>query len=415
MARLRIKQVGPIQEGLQGESEFLEFKGVTLFIGDQGSGKSTVAKLYSTLSWLEKALMRGDFSVAQFNNRNGFENQLKYQGIDGYLSDQSEIEYQGEAYTILYKGKKNKGKSKKEITATLKKKASYAYPQIMYVPAERNFVSSIAKATSIPFLPAPLFTFLAEYKDAQEATREIIDLPVSGVKFRYNSSSDTAYILGEDYEVDLLKASSGFQSMTPLYLVTQYLSNNIDKAPSIGTNRLSLKQKEQLQKLEEQTSIAWLKDWASQKLEDQLQYNSFINVVEELEQNLYPSSQKQLLFYLIASNNAREADRLVLTTHSLYLLGYLGLCIKAQQLKTLLSQLPEQEQVIQKAKLEEIVPLEAALNLEQLSLYQLNTDGSIENIQSSRGLPSEDNDLNIAMMELNDLFTELLELQQEWK
>lgn len=83
MARLRVKHVGPIQEGLQGDSEFLEFKGVTLFIGDQGSGKSTVAKLYSTLSWLEKALMRGDFSVAQFNARNGFENQLKYQGIDG--------------------------------------------------------------------------------------------------------------------------------------------------------------------------------------------------------------------------------------------------------------------------------------------------------------------------------------------
>lgn len=328
------------------------------------------------------------------------------------MSDQSVIEYQGEAYTILYKGKQNKGKSKKEITATLKKKTSYPYPKIMYVPAERNFVSSIAKATSIPFLPAPLFTFLAEYKDAQEATREIIDLPVSGVKFRYNSSSDTAYILGEDYEVDLLKASSGFQSMTPLYLVTQYLSNNIGKAPSIGTNRLSLRQKEQLQKLEEQASMTWRKEWASQKLEDQLQYNSFINVVEELEQNLYPNSQKQLLFSLIASKNEREADRLVLTTHSLYLLGYLGLCIKAQQLKILLNQLPEEEQTTQKARLKEIIPLEAALEVEQLSLYQLNTDGSIENIQSSRGLPSEDNDLNVAMIELNDLFTEL---QPSWE
>jgi hypothetical protein len=407
MARIKVKYVGPIKEGLTGANKFIEFKGVTLFIGDQGSGKSTIAKLYSTLSWLEKALMRGDFSIAQFNSRNGFKNNLAYQGIDSYLSEKSEIEYQGTAYHIQYNGKTN------QTEAILQKTATYHYPKIMYVPAERNFVSAIDKADTINLLPAPLFTFLAEYSAAKRSIKTAIKLPVSDIRFRYNPNSDTSYIVGEDYEIDLLHASSGFQSMTPLYLVTRYLAGEIDKEVSLATSRISLKQKAQLEKIIDQAPVAWKKAWANTKVQDQLQYNSFINVVEELEQNLYPSSQKQLLFSLIGYKNKRPQDRLVLTTHSLYLLGYLGLAIKGHQLQQLIAQLPEEEAITKQKQLQQLLPLDATIAADKLSLYQMGTDGSISNIQSKRGFPSEDNDLNEAMMEANDLFTDLLELQQK--
>ncbi|MBL4649786.1 MAG: AAA family ATPase, partial [Aureispira sp.] len=62
MAKLKVRNVGPIREGLKSNNGFIDFKGVTLFIGNQGSGKSTIAKLFSTLSWLEKALVRKDFT-----------------------------------------------------------------------------------------------------------------------------------------------------------------------------------------------------------------------------------------------------------------------------------------------------------------------------------------------------------------
>lgn len=406
MARIKVKHVGPIKEGLTGENEFIEFKGVTLFIGDQGSGKSTIAKLYSTLSWLEKALMRGDFSIGQFNSRNGFKNNLAYQGIEGYLSERSEIEYQGTAYHIKYKGQEN------QTEATLQNAANYHYPKIMYVPAERNFVSAIDKADTINLLPAPLFTFLVEYSAAKKSIRTNIKLPVSDIAFRYNSNSDTSYIVGQDYEIDLLNASSGFQSMTPLYLVTRYLASEIDKEVNIATNRISLKQKEQLAKIIDQSPVAWQKDWAATKVDDQLQYNSFINVVEELEQNLYPSSQKQLLFSLMGYKNQHPQDRLVLTTHSLYLLGYLGLAVKGHQIQQLTTQLPEEEATVALQELHNLVPLEATIAAKELSIYQMK-NGSIRNIQSKKGLPSEDNDLNEAMMKANDLFTDLLELQQK--
>lgn len=408
MAKLKVKHVGPIKEGLTGEEAFIKFEGVTLFIGDQGSGKSTIAKLYSTLSWIEKALMREDFSIGMFNSRNGFKNQLKYQGIDGYLSEHSVIEYIGEAYQLSYDAHNNK------LQATLQDTSSYGYPKIMYVPAERNFVSAIDKPGDITFLPAPLFTFLEEYSAAKKDIKEPIDLPINNIKFDYNWRSEASYIVGADYEINLLRASSGFQSATPLYLVTRYLSNSIDQEKTLGQQRLSLTQKEQLNKIIQQETNAWRQQWGVTKLDDQLQYSNFVNIVEEPEQNLYPNSQRQVLFALLGFKNKRVEDRLVLTTHSLYLLGYLGLCIKAFVLQGKLEKLPEGQKEEALQELHRIVPINATMDPRQLSMYQLDLDGSIQNIQSPRGLPVDDNDLNEAMMEANDLFTDLLEIQQKW-
>ena len=40
--------------GFDSEDDFIDFSKLALFIDDQGSGKSTVAKLFSLCSWLEK-------------------------------------------------------------------------------------------------------------------------------------------------------------------------------------------------------------------------------------------------------------------------------------------------------------------------------------------------------------------------
>ena len=47
MAKLRIKHFGPITEGCDSDDGFITFDKYTLFIGDQGTGKSTVAKLFA--------------------------------------------------------------------------------------------------------------------------------------------------------------------------------------------------------------------------------------------------------------------------------------------------------------------------------------------------------------------------------
>ena len=56
MSRIKIKNFGPIREGFVDNDGWMDIEKVTVFIGDQGSGKSTVAKLISTLSGIEKDL-----------------------------------------------------------------------------------------------------------------------------------------------------------------------------------------------------------------------------------------------------------------------------------------------------------------------------------------------------------------------
>lgn len=47
MARIRIKNFGPIRQGRLDNDGWLDIKKVSVFIGNQGSGKSCVAKLIS--------------------------------------------------------------------------------------------------------------------------------------------------------------------------------------------------------------------------------------------------------------------------------------------------------------------------------------------------------------------------------
>ena len=47
-----------------------------ILTGGPGSGKSTIAKLISTFTWIEKALVRGDYDKKWFERKNKLKNQF---------------------------------------------------------------------------------------------------------------------------------------------------------------------------------------------------------------------------------------------------------------------------------------------------------------------------------------------------
>ena len=83
MSKIKINNFGPIRDGFQGDNGWLDISKITVFIGNQGSGKSTIAKLISTFTWIEKALIRGDYDKKWFERKdiNRFKSQFlkKYQ------------------------------------------------------------------------------------------------------------------------------------------------------------------------------------------------------------------------------------------------------------------------------------------------------------------------------------------------
>ena len=52
----------------------IEIRKVTFFIGNQGSGKSTIAKLIATFMWIEKALVKEGYNPEWFERNDTFKN-----------------------------------------------------------------------------------------------------------------------------------------------------------------------------------------------------------------------------------------------------------------------------------------------------------------------------------------------------
>ena len=413
MSKIRIKNFGPIKEGYLEDDGWLDIKKVTVFIGNQGSGKSTVAKVFSTLSWMEKSINRGDIRREEISFKM-FHDYFEYQGINSYFQPDTYIEYSGNKCHIKYDKKENL------VIVELVKKKNYFVPKIMYIPAERNFLSTIKDAFEVKGLPEHLFTFAEELRKAQKQLKgKPIELPIHNYRYEYDELSESSFVLGPGHRVNLLQASSGFQSTIPLFLVSRHLTNLTPIKDIIIRENMSVTQS--LRMNEEIVSIALnnsisdeTKQKSIKKIQSKYINRCFINIVEEPEQNLFPSSQRFMLISLCSYNNRNVANKLIITTHSPFIISYLTLAVKAHFLKNKLSFESIYKLNGLKAKLSKIVPLGATIKPGDIAIYEFEEKtGTIKIRENYQDLPSDENKLNEMMEETNELFAQLLEIQQK--
>ena len=410
MSKIRVKNFGPIKEGYQEEDGWLDIKKVTVFIGNQGSGKSTIAKLISTLTWIEKALVRGDFKEKDLTIYNRFEKHCSYQNIQNYFKENTKIEYKGKAYSIVYE--------LGNILVNKNKENGYSFPKIMYVPSERNFVSSVKNVRNLKGLPSTLYTFSDEFIDAIEDLKGHIDLPINNVRFEYQKLNKLSWIIGDDYKIKLSEASSGFLSFVPLFIVTHYLSNSLEKESDSTVKEISIEEgkriREEIEKIYSNPNLSEeVKKASLEYLSSRFKYSCFINIVEEPEQNLFPSSQRSILNRLLEFVNMNEDNELVMTTHSPYIINYLTLCVKAESIFKILMYKKYKLSDSKSIQTNEIVPMASIIKANHLVIYELDEqDGSIKKLPSYNGLPSDENKLNYDLEDSNELFAQLLEIQQ---
>lgn len=409
MSRIKIKNFGPIKQGLSENDGWMDIKKVTTFIGNQGSGKSSVAKLISTLTWIEKVLTRGDFNTKEFTAPKFKNHYCGYHRINNYfIKEQTEIFYEGDSYSFTYTkdGKFNINKKQNGLNV-------YPLPQIMYVPAERNFISMVNKPNLIKDLPDSLLTFLTEYDNAKKEIRKDFTLPINNAILEYNKQKDIVNVIGDGYDVKLTEASSGFQSLVPLYIVSKYLSESVNEQAGKSTKMSS----DETKRFEEGVKSIWDDATLSEAqrraalsvLSSRFNKSAFINIVEEPEQNLYPLSQQKVLYNLLDFNNLLDANKLIITTHSPYIVNYLTLSVKAGSLK----EYANNETKI--AELNSIFPVKSIINSSNLAIYEINDLGDIKILADYNGLPSDENYLNSELAESNEVFTQLLTLEDSWQ
>lgn len=390
--RLIVKSFGPVKD-----LDIL-FKKVTLFIGDQGTGKSCVAKLFSMFKWTEKVLSQKKYKLSYFEQYNRFQKMLcKYHRIESFVNESSYIKFEGDLYDFLYENG--------NFSVIDKNHEIKGISKVMYVPAERSIVSVAEnKSKLLKELPDSSETFSDEFVNAKKFFQNGYNLPFEGLRFEYDSLNDAGWIHGVDYKVRLINAASGIQSSLPMCIVSEYLSSKISDKEEV---KLSKEEKDKLEKrvaeimLNEEYSDS-IKDMMIRQLSYANRYNQFINIVEEPELNLFPRSQMEVLFSLISNNASAEENMLVFTTHSPYSLAIINTMIMGA--KAYANATEEQ-----RGQIEAILPVKYQINENEIAAYRLSSSDECycqPVINEKTGLVSK-NELDSASDEIMRVFNSL--------
>lgn len=408
MAKIKIKNFGPITNGFADNDGFINIDKVMVFVGDQGSGKSSIVKLISTLTWLEKIYEKKNRNIEDSTDIYDFKTLCEFQSIHNYFKSNTIIEYQGVYLNFKYEDE--------SVSKPFFKDVAYILPKITYIPAERNFLSvlEVIELEKIKGLNSLKWTLEEYIKACRNLDGEIS--VIKDISFSYNKNNKTAYIKGKEFDnLKLSEASSGIQSAAPMLVITNYLNQFINDEKLNNINNLSFSESESLRNfvnLKEKTYKVEGLDYVEYKSKISELYKIFLpqylfTIIEEIEQNLFPESQKSILFKLLEFNNNKKENHLILTTHSPYIIAYITLAMKTFKVK---SKAVSNQDLLD--KLDKIVPLISAINPDETGIYQIDNKGNVISIKSVRGLIKDDNYLNSSFEETNDLFDHLLDIEE---
>lgn len=430
MCRIKIKNFGPISTGFEENGGWMEISKVTILIGDQGVGKSTIAKLVSIFLWLEKSVVRGSIQIEQLN-MNIFKTLCLQQEISEYFGNGAQLSFEGDVCRFYCDEEKNLFSG----SCDWERLSEYVLPQIQYMSAARNLLTILYNislqsvvdkegnfldlSSNIPFMVKDLSKVYL--KALAEIAKDGFLLPINETSVFFQNHN--AFIRTRGKDISIAASSSGVQSVTPLSLVSCYLSREVQKDmfEKIQTidNNLKLYIEKELSAEDEELTAEFRQLYSfgsgiliknSKKLRSKLKRfipSCFINIVEEPEQNLYPTSQHKIINQLLGINNSVNENRLIITTHSPYILNYVMLAIKAA---SIVERLGDNKEA--KIKVFDIVPQDAITPLQNVIIYAIDDNGSVKKLEEVLGLPTNENYLNDELGKNNTMFSELLEIEE---
>ena len=347
MRRLIIRAIGPLKDVDITLGRF------NVIIGIQSSGKSCVLRIASYCAWVEKQIQQYQ-SPAMFEEDSAFMNILcRYHKMTEYIYNDSYIQYETDTMWFKYEHKIRK------FSFGWKDKGRYEYrlPKISYIPSERNIVSLLPNWKSEVTTYDCVLDFMREWDKARKEigkTGEIFNLRM---KYVYNKLvEDDLVQLQNGKNIHLTNASSGVQSLVPLIVLIDYITQHIyrqDAADLLNRTETKREKMDRLidllyanikqSKLEDLVPIVMKEDQiirnsgreyrfkseeAAQKFSrlvvNYLNYQQTDIYLEEPENNLFPSTQCQLIDWLDIKTNQRiHPVSVFLTTHSPYVLRYM--------------------------------------------------------------------------------------------
>lgn len=346
-----IKNVGPIRQ------VDIKLNRFNFFIGPQSSGKSTVAKILSSCMWLEKEVLTTLNDKVLADGAAFVRLVESFHKIEGYFEDGSFVQYDTDCISIMY--------CDKDIKITRKENEDYRREKICYIPAERNMVT-LPELQGFEFGHTNIRSFLFDWFNAREffVAGNKTDVLNLGVKYYYDSEQSKIkdrieHVNGRTYQIALSSASSGLQSLTPLLVMLQYYTDEYfrsynEKRSFAADTKLKKTISTLLSEFNENREMPNSKDEERARLAQEVNIQSFSDflqdqllshkilstfsrlmvphrssfIIEEPEQNLYPSTQMDLLDLVVELCNGERKHHCTITTHSPYILNQLNLLVK---------------------------------------------------------------------------------------
>jgi predicted ATPase len=363
--KLTIKNFGPIKDVT------LDLRAVNVFIGDQGTGKSTVAKLYSLIeNYVSTPILNIENSAIEKDENWQFNEYLKLFELKNYLTDKTEIFYKHGNHEVLYK--------QNNVSVNfIRERRGW----VTYIVAERGFVSTLSDAffglnqfgTKLPTL---FNRFGNRYATARKEKSRRSYKDILNIDFAHINRVDSI-VFQDGNTIPLSDASSGLQGTIPLLVVYDSSIEHISSTSG-----------------------------ASER-------NSLI-VIEEPELNLFPCTQKKLLEYIIGNNRAAESkkgysfsetrqqlkSRLLLTTHSPYILTSLNNLMYAY----------EAGKKYDKA-VNDIIGRKYWMNPNDVSAYMMLPDGTCEDIMDREENLIRADKIDSVSSIINEEFNEIIDLE----
>ena len=383
MASLHIKNFGPILDSTK-----IELTPLMVLIGRQSSGKSTFMKVLCFCRWVEKKIMVStDDIVSQYTHYNRFIKDLKsfHRLNDEYFRADTELKYDGDVISIEYTGINGNAKIVRKKSFAEKRYNS----KLCYIPAERNLVSAIQnvdktyKATGRDVL----FNFIYEWDEAKEpyTNEHPFKLAATG-GFSYVNKFGADMLVREDgSETPAFYASSGMQSVMPMDVMANYITDCVGKNAS-----LSMRERNEISETDN--------DYADRRLF----YQSAQLFIEEPEQNLYPESQKLVVMSIVRSlkkalENGSEQSLALVTTHSPYIMSVVNVLLLAAI-------------VTEKGLKQEVIDGDSVLPSSSISGYFIDEKGIFQDILDAEVPMLSGNDLDGVSDWVDDSISKLNEV-----
>ena len=318
MTYLHIKNVGPVVEVA------FELKRFNFFMGRQSSGKSTIAKIVSFCTWMEKEVQthpdrQGDLSQYERMFKAQLEN---FHSMHGYLREDSEIVYESDYTTINY--------SHERCVISLKAKQTYERVKVLYVPAER----AVAIRDLLQLKDNNIRSFSVDFDSARSryTYENRLNLGHLGIKYyqtvEEGEPRNKIVADGRVYDIRLDDGSSGLQSIVPIAVAVDFYSK-IFYQDSVEAKTLSVAQERDRRNVRNSLAEGGMTRAAELRIERLLVTHRTSFVIEEPELNLYPTTQRDLLNFIVACCNGKRKHTLTVTTHSPYIINQLNLLLKA--------------------------------------------------------------------------------------